>query len=133
MPSGIVPVTRSWIRRTAEQAASASSACPKVVTAKKVLVRARRPSMSPRKPLCSETARIAAGCRVCSSRARMPPTNMLASPCTRAIALSGSNHRGPGRPWMRSRCRGPSGPATRANTAAPSRSRVVSIRLTPRD
>ena len=33
-----------------------------------------------------------------------------ASPCTRAIALSGANQRGPGVPWMPLAVRGPSGP-----------------------
>ena len=92
---------------------------PKVVAARKVLVRWSRPHMSPRKPECSETARIAAGCSDWSSSARMPPTNIDASPCTRVIGLPGSNQRGPSRPWIRSRCRGPSGPATRANSACP--------------
>ena len=48
VPSGSVPVTRSWIARTASTAACASSACPKVVTARNRLVRASRPSMSVR-------------------------------------------------------------------------------------
>ena len=95
----------------------ASSSTPNVVTARKVLVRCSRPHMSPRKPECSETARIAAGCRVCSSSARSPPTNIEASPCTRVIGLPASNQRGPSRKWIRSRCRGPSGPATCRNSA----------------
>src|SRR4051794_4580548 len=79
--------------------------------------------MSPRKPECSETARIATGCSVWSSSARSPPTNIDASPCTRVIGLPASNQRGPSRKWIRSRCLGPSGPATCRNSAWPSRLR----------
>jgi hypothetical protein len=50
VPSGIVPVTRSWMLRTARIACSAWSAVPKVVTARNWLVRASLPHMSPRKP-----------------------------------------------------------------------------------
>src|SRR4051794_2587038 len=57
----------------------------------------------------------------------MPPTNIEASPCTRVIGLPAGNHRGPGVPWMRSRCRAPSGPATRRNSSAPRRSRTFVI------
>src|SRR4051812_18217950 len=55
--------------------------------------------------------------------------NIAASPCTRAIGLSGSNHRGPGVPWIRWACAAPSGPATRRNSCWPSLSRTA---LTPR-
>ena len=48
VPSGMVPTTRSWMARTTSTACWASSAVPKVVTARKRLVRARRPQMSPR-------------------------------------------------------------------------------------
>ena len=48
VPSGIVPTTRSWIARTTSTACWACSAVPKVVTARKRLVRASRPQMSPR-------------------------------------------------------------------------------------
>jgi hypothetical protein len=54
----------------------------------------------------------------------MPPTYMDASPWTTVIGLPSGNQRGPGVPWMRSRWRGPSGPATRSNRARPSRSRI---------
>lgn len=46
----------------------------------------------------------------------MPPTYIDASPCTRRIGDPGSNQRGPGVPWMRSRVAGPLGPATRSKT-----------------
>src|SRR6478735_9039604 len=49
--------------------------------------------------------------------------NMDASPWTVLIGRSGPNQRGPGVPWMRARFSGPAGPATRAKTALPSRSR----------
>ena len=80
---------------------------------------ASRPHGSPSKPEWSMTPAIASGCSDCSSRARMPPTNIDASPCTWRIGASSSNQRGPTAPWMRSRRRGPSGPATRANSLSP--------------
>ncbi len=55
--------------------------------------------------------------------------NIAASPCTLPMGLAGSNQRGPGVPWIRSRCRAPSGPATRRNNAWPSRLRTVPITL----
>src|SRR5689334_2387657 len=62
--------------------------------------------------------------------ARMPPTNIDASPWTRPIGEPGANQRGPGVPWTRWRLRGPSGPATLLKSSAPRRSRkVTSSRL----
>src|SRR5689334_7272613 len=52
--------------------------------------------------------------------------NIDASPWTRMIGLPGSNHRGPGRWWIRSRARSPSGPATRSKSAAPRLVRTLS-------
>src|SRR6478672_2304837 len=59
--------------------------------------------------------------------ARMPPTNMEASPCTRAMAESGANQRGPTVPCTRWRALSPSGPATLRNSSAPMRSRRVTL------
>ena len=78
-----------------------------------------RPQGSPSKPEWSITPAIARGCSDWSSRARMPPTNIEASPCTRRMAASSGNHRGPSVPCTRSRRRGPSGPATRAKSRSP--------------
>src|SRR4051794_20121604 len=50
---------------------------------------------------------------------------MEASPWTRVIGLPGSNQRGPGVPWIRSRCIAPCGPATRAKMASFNRPRML--------
>ena len=63
------------------------------MTARKWLVRASRPHGSPRNPECWSTPAIASGCSDCSSSALSPPTNIEASPWTRAIGLSGGNQR----------------------------------------
>ena len=71
------------------------------------------------------TPAMAAGWRVCRSSARMPPTNIDASPWTRPIGEAGSNHRGPGRPWIRCACLSPSGPATRMSRSQRRTSSIV--------
>ena len=58
-------------------------------------MRCSRPQGSPSKPEWSITPAIASGCRDCSSSARIPPTNIDASPCTCWIGEPSSNHRGP--------------------------------------
>ena len=93
-----MPTTRSWTERIAATIFSASAAVPKVVTARKYDVRWSRPHGSPSKPEWSMTPAIASGCSDCSSRARMPPTNIEASPCTWRIRASSSNQRGPDGP-----------------------------------
>ena len=54
---------------------------------------------------------------------------MDASPWTRVIGLPEGNQRGPGVPWIRSRCIVPCGPATRAKMASFSRPRMFPTRL----
>src|SRR3954452_8923582 len=125
VPSGMVPTTRSWMAFTTSTACWACSAVPNVVTARNRLVRASLPQMSPGQPECAATAVIAAGWRIWRSTARRPPTYMEASPWTRVIGLPGSNQRGPGVPWIRSRCIAPCGPATRAKMASFNRPRML--------
>ncbi len=69
-------------RGSARTIFSASSAVPNVVTARKYDVRCSRPHGSPSKPEWSITPAIASGCSDCISSARIPPTNIDASPCT---------------------------------------------------
>ena len=76
-------------------AASASSAVPNVVRARNAEVRCSRPHGSDRYPECPATPAIASGCSDCSSSARIPPTNIDASSCTRQIGSVSLNHREP--------------------------------------
>ena len=105
---------------TTSTACCASSAVPKVVTARNRLVRrraalhvslasrsARRPRSSPRRS---------------EQHGPQPVDEHRRAPCTWVIGLLGLNHRGPGVPWIRTRCRGAVG-ATRPEERAPSRCR----------
>ena len=87
-PSGARPRTRSWMPRTMATAASASSAVPNVVRARNAEVRCSRPQGSDRYPECPATPAIASGCSDWRSSARIPPTNIDASSCTRQTGRS---------------------------------------------
>ncbi len=121
--------TRSCTARTTATACSAWSTGPNVVWARNVAVRCRRPHGSLRYPECAATAAMARGCNDWSSRARIPPTNIDASPCTRAIAVSGPNQRGPGAWCTAARAAVGSGPATLRSTASAAATRSSVRRL----
>ena len=65
------------------------------------------------------TPAIASGCSDCSSRARMPPTNIDASPCTWRIRASSLEPAWPDGAVDAVAAAGPSGPATRAKSFSP--------------
>ena len=134
MPSAVRPSIPAWIRLIAAIIRSAAGMLPYVVVARKALVRCSRPHGSPRKPECWLTAAMARGCSDCSSRARMPPTNIDASACTRQIGSSGVNQRGPGASKMRVWADSKSDPAIRLRTraAVPLRRRAMSVTRTVR-
>ena len=96
---------------------SASAMVPYVVVARNRLVRCSRPHGSPRKPECWLTPSMATGCSDWSSSARMPPTNIAVSACTRQIGSSSVNQRGPGVYQICSWASWNSGPAIRSRTA----------------
>ena len=131
VPSARVPDHASWIARTASTGvlgvlggaergdrdvpAGAREPAPHVAAV--AASARRRPSSPPGAGVCEQHRPDAAH----------EHRRVAVHPADRAGA--GSNQRGPGVPWIRSRCRAPSGPATRRNSASARRSRACQVTL----
>ncbi len=116
LPSGAVPRTRVWMRRTRPITSRAAGEEPKVVVVMNRTVPFSRPTGSARKSECWSTPAMASGCSDWSMRAANPPVSMpVACPCTRHSGSAGSD---PEQPRIAGRSRD-TAPASGPRRAAP--------------